>query len=95
MSRHWQAYHLNRMLQDALANLPMFGQLFTDPEPIYAQYGLSEAEKAVFRSPNRPALRQLGVHPILAMIFMIPREPGTEVHMSIAPEHLKKLQEIF
>lgn len=95
MTHHWQAYHLNRMIQDALADPSLFGQLFTDPEPIYQRYGLTEAEKNVFRKPNRPALRQLGIHPILAMIFMIPREPGTEVHMSIAPEHLKRLQEIF
>jgi hypothetical protein len=95
VSHHWKAYHLNRMIQDALADPPLFGQLFENPEPVYARYNLSEAEKQVFRQPSRPALRALGIHPILAMIFMIPREPGTEVHMSIAPEHLKRLQEIF
>ena len=54
-----------------------------------------ESAAARAPQPSRPALRQLGVHPILPMIFMIPREPGTEVHMSIAPEHLPRITERF
>lgn len=93
MAIHWAAYHLNKMLQDALRNRAMMGQLFSAPEPIFDEYGLSEKEKLVFRNPDRSALQSLGVHPVLAMVYMIPRDKKAAAQLTIDPVLLNRLME--
>lgn len=93
MAVHWKAYHLNRMIQDALRNPPLMGRLLTAPESMFDEYKLSDAEKAVFREPSPPALQQLGVHPILAMVYMIPRDEQARKQLTIDPVYLNQLME--
>lgn len=95
MTKHWQAYHLNRMIQDCLKNPPMMGQLFGGAPELFDRYQVTERERAVFRKPTSAALRALGLHPILAMIFMIPHDEALRNKLTISPEHLARLKELY
>ncbi len=95
MAHHWKAYHLNRMLQNALKDRPLMGRLLGADEQVFADYGLTELEKTVFRNPTGAALRKLGVHPILAMVFMIPRDEPLRNKLTISPEHLNRMKELY
>lgn len=93
MAIHWKAYHLNKMIQDAFRNPALMGRLMQDPESMYADYGLTEEEKAVFRKPSSPELRKIGVHPVFAMVYMIPWDEKVRKTLTISPELLKRIQE--
>jgi hypothetical protein len=95
MTTQWKAYHLNKMLQDALKNRPLMGRLVGADEQVFDDYQLTEAEKEVFRKPTGVALRKLGVHPILAMIYMIPHDAPLRNLLMISPEHLARLKELY
>jgi hypothetical protein len=95
MTRHWQAYHLNRMIQDCLKNPPQMGQLMSGAAELFDRYQVTEAERAVFRKPTGAALRSLGIHPILAMIYMIPHDEPLRNKLTISPEHLQRMKELY
>lgn len=93
MSVHWKAYHLNKMIQDAMRNPALMGRLMESPEAVFTEYRLSEAEKEVFRAPTAPALRSVGVHPVLAMVYMIPHDESARRQLSMDPVFLDKIKE--
>jgi hypothetical protein len=95
MTRHWQAYHLNRMIQDCLKSPPQMRRLIGGDPALFEQYRVSESERAVLRKPNGAALRGLGIHPVLAMIYMIPHDEPLRNKLTISPEHLKRMQELY
>lgn len=93
MAIHWKAYHLNKMIQDALRRPECMRRLMTSPEEVYAEYRLTEEERAVFRQPTREKLRRIGVHPIFAMVFMIPSDEKARKSLTISPELLNRIKE--
>ena len=95
MTQHWEAYHLNRMIQDCLKSPAKMGQLIQCDVSLFDQYQVSESERAVFRKPTGAALRELGVHAILAMIYMIPHDEPLRNKLTISPEHLQRLTELY
>lgn len=95
MTRHWQAYHLNRMIQDCLKNPPKMGRLMGGDPALFDEYQVSDGERAVLRQPTGAALRGLGIHPILAMIYMIPHDEPLRNKLTISPEHLARMKELY
>lgn len=93
MAEYWKAYHLNKMVQDAMRNGELMERLLTDPTPVFHEYGLTEEEQTVFRNPSSVALTQLGVHPILAMVFMVPRDERLRRQLTIDAAFLNKIKE--
>ncbi|MBV2205694.1 MAG: hypothetical protein KUL87_09755 [Pseudomonas sp.] len=94
MSIHWKAYHLNRMIQDAFRNPAAMERLMNAEESVFEEYRFSEAEKEAFRDPNPAALRAIGVHPILAMVYMIPRDETARKTLTVDPLFLEQLKEV-
>lgn len=95
MTRHWKAYHLNRMIQDCLKNPELMGRLMGCDPALFDRYELAESERAVFRKPTSAALRGLGIHPILAMVYMIPHDEPLRNKLTISPEHLQRMKELY
>lgn len=93
MAIHWKAYHLNRMIQDALRQPALMGRLMMEPEALFDEYKMTESEKTVFREPNPERLQSIGVHPILAMVYMIPRDDQARKRLTIDPAFLNDLME--
>lgn len=92
MSVHWKAYHLNKMIQDALRNPEAMNRLMSTEESVFDEYRFNEAEKNVFRNPNSDALRAIGVHPVLAMVYMIPRDEAARKMLTVDPMFLDYLK---
>lgn len=93
MATHWKAYHLNRMIQESLRSPQLMRRLLSDPEPVFTEFGLAAEEAAVFRNPSQERLKSIGVHPILAMVYMIPRDPKAAKQLTIDPVFLSQLKE--
>jgi hypothetical protein len=94
MTTQWQAYHLNKMVQESLRNPAQMGQLISTSEALFDKYQLTEAERVVFRKPTGAALRELGLHPILAMVNMIFHDEKQRDLLTISPEHLARMKEL-
>lgn len=62
-------YPVHQMIQDLMRNSAMAAEFGRDPEPVFADYGLTEAEKALLREGSLKALHELGVHPNLQMKY--------------------------
>jgi hypothetical protein len=93
MAIHWKAYHLNKMIQDALRRPECMQRLMTSPEEVFSDYKLNEEERIVFRAPSKEKLRQIGVHPIFAMVYMIPSDEKARKSLTISPELLNRIKE--
>ncbi len=94
MSVHWPKYHLNKLIQDALRDPAKMGALLQQPDGMFSQYGLDEREKATFRNPDAAALIGLGVHPILAMVYMIPFDPAARQKLSVDAKFVDALEKL-
>jgi len=81
------------MIQDAMRDGELMGRLLTAPTPVFDEYGLTDEERTVFSNPSSAALKQIGVHPILAMVFMVPRDEQLRKKLTIDPVFLKELKE--
>ena len=69
------AYRVHRLIQDLMKDAAAQAAFAGDPEPTFAAYGLTEAEKALLRDGSPAALNQLGVHPNLQMKYVRLRIP--------------------
>lgn len=83
MAQHWPKYYLNSLIQDAFRNPPMMGELLQQPDGLFARYGLNEQEQAAMRKPDPATLVGLGVHPLLAMAYMVPFDAAVREKLSI------------
>jgi hypothetical protein len=62
-------YRVHRLIQDLMRDAAVAMAFANDPEPTFAAYGLSEAEKIQLRDGSPAALHALGVHPNLQMKY--------------------------
>jgi hypothetical protein len=63
-------YRVHRLIQD-LNRDPRLVVLFeSEPETVFEQYGITDAERLLLREGTPRALMELGVHPNLQMKFL-------------------------
>lgn len=86
-----RAYHINRMLQAIPHDPTVAGGILTDPETVYDRFGLSEAERAAFRSGDNAAIRALGIHPHLLMPWTLLTNEQVRHYLAIDPAHIARL----
>jgi len=63
------SYRVHRLIQDLNRDQHLARAFALDPEPVFAQYEITDAERALLRDGSPPALLALGVHPNLQMKF--------------------------
>ena len=71
-------YRIHKLIQDLMKDQAAAAKFAADPEPAFAQYGLTEDEKKLLRDATPAALHQLGVHPNLQMKYGRLRKPPPE-----------------
>lgn len=94
MAQHWPKYHLNRLIQDALHDPAKMGELIKQPDDLFKEYGLSEQERTALKKPDAGVLIELGVHPILAMVYMIPFDHAVQAKLSVDPKFVTELEKL-
>jgi hypothetical protein len=62
-------YSVHRLIQDLNRDQALATAFAAEPEAIFAQYELTERERALLRDGSSAALIELGVHPNLQMKF--------------------------
>jgi hypothetical protein len=77
------SYHVNLLIQTMCSNPDAIARLNADPEAVFEQFGLSEAERAALRDCSMEAMRSAGAHPILQMHWLMARQPQIMEQMSI------------
>ncbi|WP_150295112.1 hypothetical protein [Sphingobium estronivorans] len=86
-----RAFHINQMLQSIPHDPTVAGGIMTDPEAVYDRFGLSEAERAPFRSGDAAAIRALGIHPHLLMPWTLLTNERVRGFLAIDPAHFARL----
>jgi 2'-aminobiphenyl-2,3-diol 1,2-dioxygenase small subunit len=89
-------YRVHKLIQDLMRDPARAAAFAEDPEPTFAAFGLTEAEKALLRDGAPPALHALGVHPNLQMKYARLRaKPGGPPPQGGGPmaAYLDRLQE--
>lgn len=94
MAQHWPKYHLNKLVQDALRDPAKMGALVQQPEKLFEQYGLSDQEQATMKQPDARSLIALGMHPILAMVYMIPFDPTAQARLTADRKFIEALEKL-
>jgi hypothetical protein len=78
------AERINGMIQDFCMTAESMAVMRTDSERLFADYGLSEDEKATLRSCNPvDIVTRCGVHPILAFHYLFAVRPEVMETMSL------------
>lgn len=76
-------YRVNRLVQGTCRRLETIARLNEDPERVFEEFGLDEAERAAFRDGSLEAMGRVGVHPLLQMHWLMARNPEIMQAMSI------------
>ena len=75
---------INRMIQDYCASPESMASLRTDSERIFAEYALTDEEKATLRACNPvDMVTRCDVHPILAFHYLFAVRPEVMETMSL------------
>ena len=77
------SYRVNGLIQTMCRNPETIARLNADPEAVFEQFGLSEAERSALRDGSMEAMRSVGAHPILQMHWLMARQPQIMEQMSI------------
>jgi 2'-aminobiphenyl-2,3-diol 1,2-dioxygenase, small subunit len=77
------SYQVNLLIQTMCRNPETIARLNADPEAVFEQFGLSEAERAALRDGSVEAMGSAGAHPILQMHWLMARQPQIMEQMSI------------
>ena len=75
---------VNDFIQRTCRRPETIARLNADPEAVFAEFGLDEADREALRLGNPEAMGRLGVHPILQMHYLMARNPAMVHRMSIA-----------
>ena len=75
------AYRVHRLIQDLNRDQAAAKRFAAEPDPVFAQYGLTADEQRLLKDGTPKALMELGVHPNLQMKFFKlkggpPKAPG-------------------
>ncbi|MGH7818449.1 MAG: subunit of meta cleavage enzyme [Candidatus Binatia bacterium] len=76
-------YRVNRMIQSMCKRAETIARLNADPEAVFDEFGLEEAERQALREGSPAAMGRIGVHPILQMHWAMARRPEITRAMSI------------
>jgi 2'-aminobiphenyl-2,3-diol 1,2-dioxygenase small subunit len=84
-------HRVNNLIQHMCRRPETIARLNAEPEQVFEEFGLSEAEKQALRSVDPGQMAGIGAHPILQMHYMMARTPGMMQQMSITayPELLR------
>ena len=63
-------YRVHRLIQDLNRDPRLVVTFESEPETVFAQYGITDAERLLLREGTPRALMELGVHPNLQMKFL-------------------------
>ena len=75
---------VNDFIQRMCRRPETIARLNADPEAVFAEFDLDEADREALRRADPAAMGRLGVHPILQMHYLMARNPGMVRRMSIA-----------
>ena len=87
------SYSVHRLIQSLCRRHDLVDRLKTEPEAVFAEFKIGEAERAALRNPNPETLGAAGVHPILQVHLMLALDPGfgAKIHLGPFAERLKEL----
>jgi 2'-aminobiphenyl-2,3-diol 1,2-dioxygenase small subunit len=87
------SYAVHRLIQNLCRRGDLVGRLKTEPDAVFTDFGIGEAERAALRNPNPETLGAIGVHPILQVHLMLALDPGFGAKVNLGPyaERLKEL----
>jgi hypothetical protein len=63
-------YRVHRLIQDLNRDPRLVATFESEPEAVFEQYGITDAERLLLRAGTPRALIELGVHPNLQMKFL-------------------------
>lgn len=73
----------NQLIQDMCRRPEAIARLNADPERVFAEFGLTEEERAALRQCDPMSMGRVGIHPILQMHYIMARNPQVMERMSI------------
>jgi 2'-aminobiphenyl-2,3-diol 1,2-dioxygenase small subunit len=77
------SYATSRLLQSLCRRPELAARLRTEPDTVFAEFGVPENERAALRAPSPEALGAVGVHPILQIHLMLALDPGFGARVNI------------
>nr|BAH60855.1 small subunit of meta-cleavage enzyme [carbazole-degrading bacterium OC11S] len=81
-----------RLIEGLFREPGLMEALQKDPETVYDDYGLTDAEKDALRDGSFTALGNIGVHPVLRMHYQMVLNPDMANHVTIR-DFLTRLEE--
>lgn len=76
-------YEVHQLIQNLTKVPGLLDRFSTDSPTVFAEYGLTDKERAALMEATPPALASIDVHPILQMVYLIARNPGMAAHVSV------------
>ncbi|MBI5263425.1 MAG: subunit of meta cleavage enzyme [Bradyrhizobium sp.] len=76
-------YQVHKMIQDLSHQLGLMERFQADRQQVFAEYELTETERAALTEASPPALASIGVHPILQMHYLLFSNPDMASHVSM------------
>ena len=76
-------YQVHKMIQDLSHQAGLMERFQADRQKVFAEYELTEEERAALTEASPPALASIGVHPILQMHYLLFSNPDMASHVSM------------
>jgi len=74
---------LNTLLARIFQEPELLARIQTEPQKVFAEAGLSEAERQGLADGSFAALDRIGVHPVLRMHYQMATNPEVGKHVTI------------